>query len=53
MQPIVDEVKSKGLQFARDIERLEASMRRGGDIVNIGAENGDIVNVDSCPMDTK
>lgn len=49
MQPLVDEVKSRDLVFARDIERLEAR----GDIVRIGARNGDVVDVGSCPLDTK
>jgi hypothetical protein len=47
MQPVVADVKSKGLEFARDVERLEARLRRNRDIPNIETLNEDNVRVKS------
>ena len=53
MQPVIDEVKSRDVQFARDIEHFEAKLRRGGDSTNTGTANGNIAKVESCPIETK
>jgi hypothetical protein len=40
MQSIVDESRLRGQQFCRDIERLEARLRRDRDVEKSGPENG-------------
>jgi hypothetical protein len=53
MQSAVDDVKSKDVQYARDIERLEAALRKDRDTGNTGADDSDIVSVDRRPIETK
>jgi hypothetical protein len=53
MQSAVDEVRSKDVQYVRDIERLEAGLRRDVDTGNDGANDGDIVTVDRRRIETQ
>ena len=53
MQSAVDDVKSKDVQYARDIERLEAALRKDRNTGKNGADDSDIVSVDRRPIETK
>jgi hypothetical protein len=52
LRSAVDDVRSKDVQFAQDIERLEARLKRNGDSGNNGADDGDIAKVDRCSIET-
>jgi hypothetical protein len=51
MHSAVEDVKSKDVQYIRDIERLEAGLRTGGDTGDNGADDGDVVKVHRRPIE--
>ncbi len=53
IQSVVGEVRVRDVEFARDIEPLEARLRRTRDIGNKGADGAGIAKVARCSIETK